>query len=62
MKKRLLMGEPPLLTWDDEPACTFDPERGYQMNSSSVDTLRWYLYLRRDEEDGAGLLESKNDD
>jgi hypothetical protein len=48
--------------WDDEPACTFDPERGFQMNSSSVDTLRWYTYLRRDDEDAAGLLQSKNDD
>lgn len=49
-------------SWDDVPACTFDSERGFGMNSSSVDTLRWYAYLRRDVEGAADLLQSKNDD
>jgi hypothetical protein len=37
---------------DDEPACTFDPDKGFAINQRSVDTLRWYSYLSNPSEDG----------
>lgn len=49
-------------SWDDEPACIFDPDRGFAMNQRSADTLRWYAYLSRDEGGEESLLQSKNDD
>jgi hypothetical protein len=39
-------------SWDDVPACTFDPGRGFEVNPSSTDTLRWYSYLSNQSEDG----------
>jgi hypothetical protein len=38
-------------SWDDEPACTFDPGNGFAINQRSLDTLRWYAYLRDLDED-----------
>lgn len=49
-------------SWDDEPACTFDPERGFELNPSCTDTLRWYSYLSRSDGGDESLLQSRNDD
>lgn len=32
-------------SWDDEQACTFDPETGFAINQKSLDNLRWYAYM-----------------
>ncbi|WP_144406357.1 hypothetical protein [Arthrobacter sp. SPG23] len=45
-----------------EPLCSFDPEAGFSLNPSTVDELRWYTYLSRDEGDEETLLQSRNDD
>lgn len=39
-------------SWDDEPACTFDPETGFAINRQSLETLRWYAYLSNPRDDG----------
>jgi hypothetical protein len=55
-------GASSIQSWDDEATCLFDPEHGFEMNPRSVDTLRWYAYLSRDEGDEETLLQSRNDD
>lgn len=52
-------GSSSIESWDDEPACTFDPETGFAINQRSLHTLRWYTYLNA-YEDGDGL-ESTHD-
>lgn len=39
-------------SWNDEPACTFDPDNGFTINERSLDTLRWYSFLSSPDEDG----------
>lgn len=55
-------GEGSIESWGDDPACTLDPQTGFAINKQSLDTLRWYSYLRRGEEGALGLLQSKNDE
>ncbi len=55
-------GASSIQSWDDEATCLFDPERGFEMNRRSMDTLRWYTYLNRGEGDDETWLQSRNDD
>lgn len=49
-------------SWDDEQACTFDPETGFAINRQSLDTLRWYSYLAAADDGDETAVQSRNDE
>jgi hypothetical protein len=44
-----------------EPLCSFDREKDFPINATTVDELRWYRQMSSEELD-EGLLESEHDD
>jgi hypothetical protein len=44
-------GENSIEAWDDEPVCTFDPDKGFAINQRSLGALRWYAYLSNSDEE-----------